>query len=165
MPDAPPPPGPWFALFTEIGIIAQLSRALLEARLPPGFLQPHFSVLNHLVRVRDGRTPVELARAFQVPKTTMTHTLAGLERAGLVRMAPNPRDGRSKRVWITDAGRAFRDGTIGAVTQDLGGLSARFAPDRVAALLPVLAELRAVMDAMRDDDPDAPGQPPPPLVR
>ncbi|HMO08143.1 MAG TPA: MarR family transcriptional regulator [Paracoccaceae bacterium] len=165
MPDSPPPPGPWFALFTEIGILGQLSRAMLEARLPPGFLQPHFSVLNHLIRVRDGQTPLALARAFQVPKTTMTHTLAGLERGGLVRMAPNPRDGRSKRVWITDAGRAFREEAIAALSPDLAALTARFPSDRVAAVLPVMAELRAVMDAMRDEDPDDPAQPPPPLVR
>ena len=95
---------PYFRLFNEIGILAQLSRAVFEARLPGGMLVSHFAVLNHLIRVEDGRTPRELARAFQVPKTTMTHTLAGLESAGYVRMKPNAEDGRSKRVWITPAG-------------------------------------------------------------
>ena len=42
----------------------------------------------------------------------MTHTLAGLEKRGLVEMRPNPEDGRSKRVWLTPAGRTFRDRTI-----------------------------------------------------
>ncbi len=72
-------PPPIFALFNEIGIINQLAAALFESRLPPGVLVSHFSVLNHLIRVRDGATPLQLANAFQVPKTTMTHTLAGLE--------------------------------------------------------------------------------------
>ena len=53
-----------FGAFTEIGIIDQLARALLEARLPKGLLSSHFIVLNHLMRVADGRTMVELARAF-----------------------------------------------------------------------------------------------------
>jgi DNA-binding MarR family transcriptional regulator len=95
----------YFELFNEIGILAQLSRALFEARLPKGLTVPHFSVLNHLVRLGDGKTPLALARAFQVPKTTRTHTLSGLEARGLVDLAPNPRDGRSKRVRLTP-GRA-----------------------------------------------------------
>ena len=96
-----------FRFFNEIGIIEQLSRAQLEARLPDGMIAPHFAVLNHLTRVRDGQTPLALARAFQVPKTTMTHTLKGLEQHRLVEMRPNPEDGRSKRVWLTDQGRQY----------------------------------------------------------
>lgn len=153
MPDPEPPkvpPETYFALFNEIGILEQLSRALFEARLPGGILVSQFAVLNHLIRVRDGRTPLDLSRAFQVPKTTMTHTLAVLERHGLVRMAPNPGDGRSKCVWLTDAGRRFRDEAIAALGPDMAALDARFPAARVAPLLPVLAELRRVMDAMRD---------------
>lgn len=139
----------WFPFFNEVGILAQLSRAMFEARLPEGFLLPHFAVLNHLVRVKDGRTPLDLARAFQVPKTTMTHTLAGLAKEGLVEMRPNPRDGRSKRVWLTAAGRAFRDDAIAALAPDMEALSARFPAERIAAALPALAALREVMDRMR----------------
>jgi DNA-binding MarR family transcriptional regulator len=141
-----------FRLFTEIGIIEQLSRNLFEARLPPGFLLPHFSVLNHLVRVGDGRTPLALARAFQVPKTTMSHTLLVLERAGLIETRPNPDDGRSKRVWITEAGRSFRETAIAAVRPDLARVSAALAPDRIAGVLPLLEELRRFLDADRDGD-------------
>lgn len=155
MPDSKP--DLFFAVFNEIGILAQLSAALFEQRLPAGFLVSHFAVLNGLMRVRDGRTPLELARAYQVPKTTMTHTLAGLERAGLVRMAPNPKDGRSKCVWITDAGRTFRDQSIARLGPDLAMLADRFPAERLVSVLPVLADLRAVIDTMRDE-PSA-GQP------
>ena len=74
----------YFRFFNEIGIISQLSRTMMDMRLPEGVNTSHFSVLNHLIRVQDGRTPLALARAFQVPKTTMTHTLAGLEKLGFV---------------------------------------------------------------------------------
>lgn len=74
----------------------------MEARLPEGLISPHFTVLNHLIRVSDGPTPIMLARAFQVPTTTMTHTVSRLVKHRLVEMRPNPKDGRSKRVWITD---------------------------------------------------------------
>ncbi len=81
----------YFRLFNEIGIIDQLATTFLESRLPEGLLAPHFTVLNHLVRVKDGRTPLELAMAFQVPKTTMTHQLGVLERRGLVVRGPQSR--------------------------------------------------------------------------
>ncbi|MFN0116032.1 MAG: MarR family winged helix-turn-helix transcriptional regulator [Paracoccaceae bacterium] len=141
----------WFGFFNEIGIIGQLSRALLEARLPEGFLVSHFSVLNHLVRVADGATPLGLARAFQVAKTTMTHTLSVLERNGLVEMRDNPGDGRSKRVWLTEAGRRFRDAAIAGLAPDIRALATRFPSDRLAPVLPLLAELRGIMDRMRDE--------------
>lgn len=140
----------WFRFFNEVGIIEQLSRALLEARLPAPYIAPHFAVLNHLMRVGDGRTPLELATAFQVPKTTMTHTLAGLERGALVEMRPNPDDGRSKRVWITGAGRAFREEAIAGLGPDIARLSARIAPETVAALVEPLAEIRRLLDEDRD---------------
>jgi len=97
-----------FQFFKEISILEQLSRSILQARLPSGILVSHFSVLNSLVNVEDGRTPLELARAFQVAKTTMTHTLAGLEKARFVEMREHEEDARSKRVWITKQGRQFR---------------------------------------------------------
>jgi DNA-binding MarR family transcriptional regulator len=145
----------YFALFTEVGILAQLSRTLFEARLPQGFTMSQFTVLNHLIRVKDGRTPLELARAFQVPKTSMTHSLAVLDRHGLIEMRPNARDGRSKRVWITESGRAFRQAAIASMTPDMTALAAAFPVERIAAVLPSLAELRQILDARRDPDPEA----------
>ncbi len=139
-----------FRLFNEVGIIEQLSRALFEARLPDGFLVSHFSVLNHLIRIGDGRTPLDLARAFQVPKTTMTHTLSVLERHEMVALTPNPKDGRSKRVWITDAGRAFRAQAIADLLPDLVRVSARLPGGLADRILPDMVALREVLDKMRD---------------
>lgn len=116
----------FFGVFLEIGIIEQLGRTILEAHLPNGLIAPHFSVLNHLIRVADGRTPIELARAFQVPKTSMTHTVGVLHKRGLVDVRPNPNDRRSKCVWLTPAGRALRDGTLVALGPELDTLAAGF---------------------------------------
>lgn len=140
----------YFRLFNEIGVLSQLSRAKLETVLPDGLILPHFAVLNHLVRVGDGRTPLEIARAFQVPKTSMSHTLAGLERAGLVRLGANERDRRSKRVWIEPAGRDLRERVISLMVPLLGGFASGFPPERVAEVLPLLEEMRAWLDAERD---------------
>ncbi|MDH4413215.1 MAG: MarR family transcriptional regulator [Rhizobium sp.] len=143
----------YFRLFNEIGIIGQLSRSLLEARLPPGFVAAQFYVLNHLVRVGDGRTPLAIARAFQVPKTSMTHSLAVLEQAGLIEIRKNPGDGRSKLVHITDAGRQFRQDAIDALAPDLKRIAAAIPPDHVARLLPDLEVLRKFLDTDRDASP------------
>lgn len=141
---------PFFAFFTEIGIIAQLSRALFESRLPLGMTVPHFSVLNHLVRVRDGRTPLELARAFQVPKPSMTNTLSGLEARGLVEMRANETDARSKRVWLTERGRVFRQEAIATLRETTRPLQEQVGRDLVLEMLPRLSHVRAVLDGMRE---------------
>lgn len=139
-----------FDIFNEIGIIEQLSRALLEARLPKGLIAPHFTVLNHLTRVADGRTPIDMARAFQIPKTSMTHTLKGLEARGLIVFRPNPEDGRSKTVWLTDAGRALRAAVIGELMQEGPRVMAGFDMERLKDAKPILTALRQHLDAARD---------------
>ena len=146
--------GLYFAFFNEIGIIEQLSRALFESKLPSGFLVSHFSVLNHLIRVQDGPTPLRLANAFQVPKTTMTHTLSVLEKHGLIDVRPNPEDGRSKCVWLTDAGRAFRNNAIAGMGPEMVVMAERFPPEFIAEIVPKLSEVRAYLDAQRDVDVD-----------
>jgi DNA-binding MarR family transcriptional regulator len=148
----PSGPGHYFGLLNEIGIIEQLSRTLLEARLPEGLIAPHFTVLNHLTRVGDGRTPLEIARAFQVPKTSMSHTLAGLEKHGLVEMRPNPADKRSKQVWLTDQGRKVRADTIAALAGDLADISQVLSPQDVGTVMPVLTRLRVWLDKRRDSE-------------
>ena len=138
-----------FDVLNEIGIISQLSRAKLESRLNDGLTQHHFGALNHLVRLGDGRTPLEMARAFQVPKTSMSHTLAGLEKRGLIRMEPNPQDGRGKLIWLTDAGRALRNSAISNIMPDVIAMIPEFNMDDAEAVLPLLRKLRVLLDASR----------------
>ena len=142
-------PAIYFELFNEIAIIQQLSRAALEAQLPDGFLQPHFAVVNHLNRGHDGGTPLVISRAFQLPKTTMSHTLSGLEKHGLIEMRPNPKDGRSKCVWLTDQGRAFRGETIEKLGGYMAGGAEHFDQQQIAATLATLKQLRVYLDENR----------------
>ena len=139
-----------FRLFNEIAKIDQLSRAAMNAKLPDGFLTSHFGVLNHLMNVHDGRTPLDLARAFQVPKTTMTHTLSGLKKHCLVGFRLNPKDGRSKCVWITDAGRDFIGQALFNVAPEVTKTSSHLSTDQVTALVNDLAHIRKLLDADRD---------------
>jgi DNA-binding MarR family transcriptional regulator len=138
-----------FQVLSEISIIAQLSQAAFEAAMP-GWLVSHFGVIQHLTRRGDAVTPLALARIFQVPKTTMTHTLKVLEERGLITMQPNPRDGRSKVVILQDAGRVWHGQAIRLVAARNSSLRARVPEGTLSGLLPGLVALRVAMDAMRD---------------
>ena len=139
-----------FDFFKEVGIIEQLSRARLEARLPDGLIAPHFAVLNHLTMRGDGAVPIDMARAFQVPKTSMTHTIKGLVQHGLVDLRANPDDGRSKRVWLTEKGVALRQEVITALGVDFAVLAQGFDMAQLARIKPTLTALREYLDDARD---------------
>jgi len=139
-----------FTFFNEIGIIHQLTKTRVEEVLPDGLLISHFSVVSHLMRVRDGQTPLVLARAFQVPKTTMTHTLSGCVAHGLVDIRPNPKDARSKCVWVTEVGRRFRDQAIADVFTRFGPVLGQLDLEKMTTMLPELSEIRRVLDEARN---------------
>lgn len=107
-----------FGFFTEIGIINQLSTAMLAKSLPDGVHPSHFAILNHLTRMGDGKTPVRIASAMQVTKNTMTHSLRVLQDRGYIKVQPDPEDGRGKRVYLTETGRAFREEAIALVRKE-----------------------------------------------
>ncbi|MGH6786164.1 MAG: MarR family winged helix-turn-helix transcriptional regulator [Novosphingobium sp.] len=138
-------------LFNEIGIIDQLAGTMFERVLPGGMTRAQFTVLNHFVRLGHAhRSPGELARALQVTRATMTSTLGRMARAGLVTIAPEPRDGRGKRVALTPAGLAMRGRCLAAVAPLLPMVDGLLDAAEIAALLPPLRTLRAGLDRMRD---------------
>lgn len=139
-----------FAFFNEVGIVSQLSSALFGRLIPSGLHLSHFIVLNHLTRMGDGRTPLQIATALQVTKATMTHTLTVLSRLGYVDIVPNPGDGRSKLVKLTEAGRAFREDAVARLAPAFAYVGAELSADEIAAALPVLQKIRKLLDAERD---------------
>jgi DNA-binding MarR family transcriptional regulator len=141
---------PLFTLINEIAIIEQLARAAFEAVQPDGLKAPHFALLNHLARLGDGKSPVALARAFQVTKGAITNTMQRLEAAGLIRVVADPQDGRGKRVFLTEAGRARRDAAVASTVPLLRAAAAGLDDAAIAALLPPLRRLRAALDAARE---------------
>jgi DNA-binding MarR family transcriptional regulator len=141
-----------FRVMNEIGIIDQLGSTLFERSMPFDLTLPQFTILNHFVRLGDGRTPVELASAFQVTKATITSTLQKLERKGFVKSTPDANDGRSKRITITASGRKARDQSIKAIEHNLAALETAVGKRQLEAVLPVLTALRTFLDRKRDGD-------------
>ena len=146
---------PLFALLNEVSIIEHLARNRLERALPEGLRVSHFVVLNHLTRMGDGRSLARIARAVQVERPAMTNTIQKLEARGLVRLAPDPRDGRGKLVYLTEAGRAAREGAVAIAAATIAPLAAGIDPGEVEAVLPLLRRLRVALDRARDEEPDA----------
>lgn len=139
-----------FRFLNEVGIVAQLAGNAMERAMGAAMTLPQFVVLNHLVRLGGGKTPVALARAMQVAKGAMTNTLGHLARAGHVSVAPDPKDGRAKRVDITEGGRAAHAAAIAAIAPELRHLAGKIPAERIAAALPLVEEVRRVLDARRD---------------
>ncbi len=130
-----------FAFFTEIGIISQLSTALLAKTLPDDVHPSHFAIVNHLYRVGNGWTPVRIAAAMQVTKTTMSHSIKVLEGRGLIELRPDPEDGRAKQVFITEKGRAFRQKAIQKVVARFGHV---LEPEHRAFMTRILGDLETL---------------------
>ncbi len=140
-----------YRIFNEIGIINQLSSHAFTQSLPGGMTIAQFSILNHFVRLdHEYSTPAKLASAFQVSRPTMSATLARLERGGMVVIVPDPEDGRAKRVSITDSGRAMRERCIAQLAEPMGEVETQVPPALMEDLLPLLIELRQILDKMRD---------------
>ncbi len=88
-----------------ISLAGRAFARLSELRLKPlGFGVGYLPVL---VALRDGEagTQAELARATRTEQPPMAQMLARMERDGLIKRTPDPRDGRKAHVVLTDAAR------------------------------------------------------------
>jgi len=134
------------ALFSEMFMADQLARNHLSKALPKGMELSHFSVLNHLSRIGEERSPAQLAKTFHVTRGAMTNTLSKLEWAGHVHIRPDWDDARRKFVTISPSGRAACDAALQAITPIIADVVASIGVDKVRAALPVLREVRERFD-------------------
>ncbi len=135
------------ALFSEIFTIDQLAHNRLTKALPKGMELSQFSVLNHLARVGEERTPAQLAQAFHLTRGAMSNTLSKLEWAGHIHIRPDWDDARRKFITISPSGRSAREAAIAAVSPIIAEVVAEIGPERVRQALPVLRELREKLGA------------------
>jgi DNA-binding MarR family transcriptional regulator len=129
-------------LFSELFMADQLARNRISKALPKGMELSHFSVLNHLARVGDEKTPAQLARVFHVTRGAMTNTISRLEWAGHVHVRPDWDDARRKFVSISPSGRAARDAAVQSVAPVIGKVVQSLGAENVRAVLPVLRAMR-----------------------
>ena len=136
---------PGMAVVTSVMRVQQVFLARIEEILAPLELTfARYEVLVLLVFSRRGALPLgTVGSRLQVHPASVTNAVARLERQGLVRRSPHPRDGRAVVAALTPAGRraATRatDELNGSVFADLG-LSAR----ECSALFRLMAKVRRV---------------------
>ena len=82
-----------------------LARRFDEALRPVGLTQGQFSLLVSLNRPSPPAMG-DVAKLLVLDRTTLTANLKPLERRGLVKIKVDPQDRRSRRLVLTDAGRA-----------------------------------------------------------
>jgi DNA-binding MarR family transcriptional regulator len=139
------------AFFTDISIIEQLVRTLMERRLPPGLSMAGFSLINHMVRTgQETASPAALARALQVTRGAITGVLHKLTAEGFVTLEPDPRDGRGKKVRLTREGLAVREAALAGMAPLVAEFEARMDLDAIRRAHPVLRSIREDLDHRRE---------------
>jgi DNA-binding MarR family transcriptional regulator len=96
---------------------AHLERAIVAALEPFKLSFGDFDVLNTLRRRGDkaGTNPSGLAQSSLITTGAMTARLDRLERARLIRRAPDPADRRAVRVHLTEEGERLAEPALHAV--------------------------------------------------
>lgn len=107
-----------------------LARRFDEAFRPLGLTNGQFSLLMALNRP-DPAPMAAVAEVLAMDRTTLTAALKPLQRRGLVQVAQDPADRRSRRLALSPAGR-----------------------DLLARALPVWRDSHAEVDAVLDGDPE-----------
>jgi DNA-binding MarR family transcriptional regulator len=92
------------------------SRSLLSRAAELGFSPGQFPVLIELWN-EDGLTQREILDRLEIEQATLANTLARMERDGLVRREPHPRDKRAIRNFLTDKGRMIESDAMAAASE------------------------------------------------
>jgi len=93
----------------------------------------------------EGMRPSELAARMRITKQALNYLLGDLERLGYLERHPDPDDRRSRRIALTDRGRALIPVIRGAVAQIEREWAAALGQDRFAQLRELLGELNDVV--------------------
>lgn len=118
-----------------------VGRLFDEALSPVGLTNGQYSLLMALNRP-DAPKLGDVARLLAMDRTTLTAAAKVLERRGLMRASPDPKDKRSRRLTLTEAGEdiLIRAVPIWRATHDrLDGILADTSPDQLRSDLLSLA--------------------------
>ena len=128
-----------------ISLAARAFARLSEARLKPlGFGVGHLPVLVALQNGQAG-TQRDLALFARIEQPSMAQMLARMERDGLIRRTPDPADGRSSRITLTEAAHARLPQCAVLLEGNCEVLSG-FTDEEAAQLVTLLTRLIANLD-------------------
>ncbi|MEM6709052.1 MAG: MarR family transcriptional regulator [Pseudomonadota bacterium] len=142
-----------FAILAEVHIVHQMSSGDFNKAQNNELHMSHFSLLNRLVRNGDAQTPQRLAEQMNQTRATMTNSLARLSERGYIEVLENPRDKRSKLVFLTPLGRKARDAAIGRVAPTMQKYMEGMSPEDLSDLHRLLRKMHNAMDTDEDENP------------
>ena len=129
-----------------ISLAARGFTRLSEARLKPlGFGVGHLPVLVALQNGQAG-TQRDLARFARIEQPSMAQMLARMERDGLISRQPDPADGRSSRIALTETALARMPEACAVLFQGNRDALAGFTADEADQLVALLTRLIANLD-------------------
>ncbi len=88
----------------------------------------------YLVAKNPGCSMTDVATVLDLNKSAMSGTVQRLERAGILRREPNPRDGRGSRLSLTEKGEAIRTRSLQVVRRITAELTEGFDADEVETI-------------------------------
>jgi len=123
---------------------ARLFARAIERRLEGGSSGP----MPVFFALQDGRamTQKALAQLAAVEQPTMANTLRRMERDGLVVRTPDPADGRSALVRLTELGRRRADNAFAAALETNGLAAAALAEAERPLFLDMLRRIIATLE-------------------
>ncbi len=139
----------WDVLSTPGHLISLAARGfsrLSEARLKPlGF---GVGYIPALIALKNGqaKSQRDLARVVRIEQPSMAQMMARMERDGLIRRTPDPADGRSSRIALTNTALAHLPDACTALFQGNRDALDGFSDEEAAQLVALLDRLIANLD-------------------
>lgn len=144
MADTGPP-----TILLDVFLANQRRKRMIETALEGTDVPPEDYPFYVFIGADGPWTPTGLAAFFDMPLSTVLFRIGRLERRGHIDRIPNPDDGRSYLVSLSDEGQRLLGTARPAFRDYAEAVEARLGPERVEALRAALEELRrAVADEL-----------------
>jgi MarR family transcriptional regulator, transcriptional regulator for hemolysin len=135
-----------------ISLAARQFTRLSEARLKPlGFGVGHLPVLVAL-QEKQASSQRDLARFARIEQPSMAQLLARMERDGLITRTPDPADGRSSQIALTEAAQGRLPEACAVVRQGNRDALSGFTDAEAEQLTNLLTRLIASLDRIAGGD-------------
>ena len=143
-------PGASMVAVTSIMRVEQILTARLNALLEPWSLTfPRYETLMILYYSRNGSLPLgKMGARLQVHPTSITNTIDGLERLGLVERVRHEQDRRMVLAAITEQGRRVAAEATEVINKERFG-TAPLTRDELQTVHTILRRLRAAEDGFQ----------------
>ena len=141
MPDTGPP-----TILFEVFWTQQKRKQLVEVALAGTGLPSEDYPFYVMIGAEGPWTPTGLAERLLMPLSTVLFRVKRLEKRGHAERIPNPDDGRSFRIRLTDEGRRLLGEARPAFRAYAEAVEQRLGEDRVAALTEGLEAVREAID-------------------